>query len=993
MKIIKTQLGYSGPDLVSITDTLGLQSTFGYDFNGVVNSMTTPYGTTNFSYSTGLGNSPPPLFLDVEDPLGYHERLEWIEPGPGVADSDPSSTVPQGMPIPLTNQYLEYRDSFYWDRDAYIQAGCSPTGGCDYAAAKNIHFNHVSPNTDLKSTSIESVKNPLENRIWFVYPGQTNSIYDGTYKKPIAIGRVLDDSSTQLTQYSYDPVTFNVTQAVDPLGRTSTFTYSNHVDLAAISQSVSGGTEFLAQFTYNPKHRPLVYTDASGQTTLYTYNAAQQLTSVTNPLGQKTQYQYDESGDLTTIINANGATAASFTYDAYDRIATYTDSEGWTASYNYDDADRITKISYPDGTNDLYTYDKLDLSSYQDRQGRKWVYTHDANRRLTAIIDPSAHQTLFGYNGKGQVTTLTDPKGNVTSWAYDVQGRVTSKTYADSSVVSYAYETTTSRLKSITDALNSTPDVSLAYDPYYPRVVSMTDGTGTTQYVYGQVGALGALQLQQEASALPSSGISYGYDELSRLTSQAVTGSGVQTYQYDSIGRPSSDTNDLGTFTFTYLGQTSQISSRQLNGSTLATTWSYLPNLSDRRLSGISNVGLSSGQYSTYQYTTTSENFISSISETSDSPAVSPAIPTQSASYNNLNQLTNLSGQALSYDANGNLTSDGQRNYSWDAENRLVGITYPSQSGKATTFTYDGLSRRTLIASTPVGGGTATITSYLWCGTDICQARNSSGTTTREYFNEGEFVPSSPAQPYYYGVDQIGSVRRAFTSSSSAPAFSYDPYGNALQTAAPVTDFNYAGMFHNVDSGLYLTQFRVYDSVSGRWLSRDPLGEFTDTAGNLYPYVSGDPVGNVDPAGTNPLQGMIAGSEIGSMILPGWGTVIGGIVGIGGGILVGNELGNIVFAKPPSDALDPLGAKSPGKPGEAEGFCDPKGGPQWVPNPNGPGHGWLDAKGKVWVPTGLAGAPRTGTTGGAHGGPHWDVQDPRSGDYVRVYPKNPFGAR
>ncbi len=64
----------------------------------------------------------------------------------------------------------------------------------------------------------------------------------------------------------------------------------------------------------------------------------------------------------------------------------------------------------------------------------------------------------------------------------------------------------------------------------------------------------------------------------------------------------------------------------------------------------------------------------------------------QTASYNNLNQLTNLSGQALTFDANGNLLSDGQRNYSWDAENRLVGITYPGQSGKQTAFVYDGQS-------------------------------------------------------------------------------------------------------------------------------------------------------------------------------------------------------------------------------------------------------------------------------------------------------------
>jgi YD repeat-containing protein len=82
-----------------------------------------------------------------------------------------------------------------------------------------------------------------------------------------------------------------------------------------------------------------------------------------------------------------------------------------------------------------------------------------------------------------------------------------------------------------------------------------------------------------------------------------------------------------------------------------------------------------------------------------------------------------LSGQALSYDANGNLLADGQRYYTGDAESRLIGITYPGQSGKQTAFTYDGLGRRTAIASTPAGGSTIT-TAYVWCGARLCQARN-----------------------------------------------------------------------------------------------------------------------------------------------------------------------------------------------------------------------------------------------------------------------------
>ena len=298
-----------------------------------------------------------------------------------------------------------------------------------------------------------------------------------------------------------------------------------------------------------------------------------------------------------------------------------------------------------------------------------------------------------------------------------MQGRLTGKQYPDTSTVTYTYETTTSRLKSIKDALNQvktfsyakdnlplgitytaavnpTPNVSFAYDPYFPRLVSMTDGTGTTKYTYVPIGSLGALQLQQEQSPVASSAITSAYDELGRLASRTVQGAGVETFAYDAIGRLVIHTNDLGAFTLGYLGQTGQITSRALASSTLATTWSYLTNADDRRLASIGNTGLTAGQFSNYSYTTTPENFISAITEASDASAVYPAVGSQTATYNTLNQLTNLSGQALTFDAVGNVTSDGQRNYTWDAENRLFGITYPGVSGKATAFTYDGLGRR-----------------------------------------------------------------------------------------------------------------------------------------------------------------------------------------------------------------------------------------------------------------------------------------------------------
>ncbi len=106
---------------------------------------------------------------------------------------------------------------------------------------------------------------------------------------------------------------------------------------------------------------------------------------------------------------------------------------------------------------------------------------------------------------------------------------------------------------------------------------------------------------------------------------RTVQGAGAETFHYDAIGRLTTHASDLGSFTLSYLGQTGQMTGRQLASSTLATSWSYLNNTGDRRLSGINNVVLTAGQFSTFAYTTTRENFIAGITETSDSAASAAA--------------------------------------------------------------------------------------------------------------------------------------------------------------------------------------------------------------------------------------------------------------------------------------------------------------------------------------------------------------------------------
>lgn len=502
----------------------------------------------------------------------------------------------------------------------------------------------MATNINMVSHTVESYKMPFENRVWHNYPGQPDggvgTALSGTLDYPSLTGRVLDDGTTQLSQVAYNGFG-KPTSIIDPVGRQTLLTYdANQIDLLKVQQKTAVGNATIASFTYNSQHEPLTYADVAGQTTTYAYDMTGELIQVTD--------EYNSGGYLTRIVNPNGKTPASFTYDSVGRIATRTDSEGLTVSFAYDALDRITQETYPDGTTRQYTWNMLDLASVKDRQGRTTQYTYDAVRHLTGIVDPIGRQTQFTYYENGRLKSLTDPNGNMTTWTIDLQNRITRKQFADGSQVTDTYEKTTSRVKSITDvlgqvkqysytqddqlagidylnAVNPTPKVQFTYDPYFRRLASMTDGNGTRIYQYQPPGAPGALRLAQESGPYQNDSIRYQYDALGRVIARTVDSS-AESFAYDTLSRVISHASALGPIDMSYLGETTQITSRQLRGGTPGATWAHDSNTNDRRLIAITNAGDSRS----YRYTTTPENILTHIAE-SGSP--DGAIPAQTWDY------------------------------------------------------------------------------------------------------------------------------------------------------------------------------------------------------------------------------------------------------------------------------------------------------------------------------------------------------------------------
>src|SRR5262249_51664131 len=150
-------------------------------------------------------------FVEVTDPLGYKERVEFRHAAPGIPGVDAFRNLPKGIPG-LTNAYMEYRNTFYWDKHAY------QTVGGDYTKARLTHWDHLATNQNVTGHTPESIKNPYENRVWFAYPGQTNTLFSGTLDKSNYVGRALDDGSTQLTHIEYNTLG-HLARRVDAVGR------------------------------------------------------------------------------------------------------------------------------------------------------------------------------------------------------------------------------------------------------------------------------------------------------------------------------------------------------------------------------------------------------------------------------------------------------------------------------------------------------------------------------------------------------------------------------------------------------------------------------------------------------------------------------------------------------------------------------------------------------------------------------------------------------
>ncbi|MBK8221888.1 MAG: hypothetical protein IPK73_12760 [Candidatus Obscuribacter sp.] len=201
------------------------------------------------------------------------------------------------------------------------------------------------------------------------------------------------------------------------------------------------------------------------------------------------------------------------------------------------------------------------------------------------------------------------------------------------------------------------------------------------------------------------------------------------------------------------------------------------------------------------------------------------------------------------FDANGNMTSDGTNTYEWDAENRLIKINYPG-IGNNSQMTYDGIGHCVKIVEV-AGGSTTSSRQFVWSSKlvdneEIKELRDGVGAILSKYFGYGQ---TNSGSNYFYTRDQITSVRELLASAATIQSqYGYSPFGQVvnLQNGGQ-SDFQFGGYYVHLPSGLNLTVYRAYHPGLGRWGNRDPMEEWDGP--NLFSYVQNAPINLRDPLG------------------------------------------------------------------------------------------------------------------------------------------------
>lgn len=790
----RTQADYNSlGNVTSRTDPLGRETTYTYAANGLdvlEVRQTKPGGSDLLAQYANYTASHQPQ--TVTDAAGQTTTLTYNA---------------AGQVLTSTNAKQE-TTTYAYDPDGQLQLVSGPVAG---AATTYTYDDYGRPWT------VTGPDGYTVTTIYDVFDRPTRTTYpDGTYEETTydrLDPKTRRDRLGRVTQYFYDELR-RLRATRDPAGRTISRSWTTGGCVGCGSRdTLTDGKGQTTTWERDVQGRVTRELRADGVTaTLYTYQSASgRLATVTDPKQQVTTYAYavDDYVIGMTFTNAVIATpGVSYTYDpVYNRVATMVDGTGTTA-YTYHPAGTLGagQVATVDGplTNDTiaYTYDEL-------------------GRVVTRSINGAANTTTQGYDALGRVTTETNVLGMFTYAYVGATGRLQLVTYPNGQTSSYAYYDTLGDLR-LQTIHHRKPDTSTL---------------SRFEYTYDAVGNI--LTWQQQADSAAPTMWRYGYDRADQLTAAVhqttdPTPSLIKryAYSYDLAGNRTSEQIDDAVALASH-DNLNRLLTHQPGG-----VLTFKGTLNEP---GTVTINGKPAQVDA------TNRFVAGVPVTVGTNTIT--INAVDASGNATEAVYEVdqagTSKSFTYDANGNMTSDGTRTFEWDGRNQLVAVNVGTHRSE---FSYDGLQRRARQIEKE-SGITQTDTRTLWCETAICEERAADGSTVRR--KAFEFGEQFSDQADYFTADHLGSVREVSDASGILlTRLAFDPWGRRTASSIP---HGFARLRQESSEPLWFGLLRAYSSEYGRWLSRDALGSAAADGPNQYAYVGNHPLTLIDPLG---LQGI-----------------------------------------------------------------------------------------------------------------------------------------
>lgn len=611
-----------------------------------------------------------------------------------------------------------------------------------------------------------------------------------------------------------------------------------------------GSTSRPYSFTYDAYGNAATVLDPRSRTSYVTGNIMGWVTSAKNQLLHETTVAYDNWGRPVTITQPGGSTTVQVQYDSEGNVTQAIDERGKVHSWVYDDRGLVSSYTNAKSETEDYFYTPSGF-----------LYRIDNGRDKTRTYTPTL---------RDEVKRLDMPDGSKELWQYDANGNLSAYWGAYGSgeqwTTYYGYDASDRPL--LVNYPPGTPDVSFSY-ANYGHTVNMTDGSGTSTWIYDSWGNLTSFASPQGAP------LTYQYNCLGERTRMTDPGNGDTVFQYDNFGRLSQLTNWLNEVTTWTYDDAGRMTKRTLGNG----TWEDVAYDNRSRPTSITlkKPGPVTLRAQSYTYDAASNVLSHTL-----------AGVTTAYEYDNINQLTREykgpSGAptwqiTYGYDANGNRTHRNilggpQETYAVDDGDKLTSVTW---GGGSKSFTYDAAGRR---KTQTVGGSTTTynwdhesrlisttgavVSSYAYNGLDSRITKTDSGGT-RNYRRDDAYVTDpvlgDNQATYTPGISERRSGTSRYLHSGIKNADSrtttqaveatreYDAFGNVIGSSGtwqgPFGNAAGFGYQEDTDTGLKLLGHRYYDSSIGGFISRDPVS----SGRGDYQYASNNPMRWVDPTG------------------------------------------------------------------------------------------------------------------------------------------------